>query len=153
MSLTVLPNANMKLDGTYLIAENITAIVTVTPKYLMDMPFADVIMVGVVISVKFMFQKNAKMGYIKMVAITVMRTFKAPGVTSRFHGQSVHAAVAMESVTWVQPMLTIIVNAIQVSPVQTAIQLLALVDVRANHVGLLIIMHTVTMIFQSRLEK
>lgn len=81
------------------------------------------------------------------------------GVMSIGHREVVHATVEMETVEWVQLVLTIIVcasqgspvqtvilkYASQGSPVQTVILKYALADVRINYVRLLIIKHNVTL--------
>ena len=120
----VLPNASVKLDGSYLIAENITAMVTVTVKLSTDKPFATVIMDGLAISVKkklMISPTNAKMASITMVTVTVTQIIMAHGVKSIDHREPVHAIVATETVIWEKLLMAIIVYAIQVSPAQTAI--------------------------------
>jgi hypothetical protein len=93
-----------------------------------------------------------------MVAASVTQIGMVDGVLSIGHREVVHAIVEMETVEWVQLVLTIIVYAIQGSPVQTVIlkyasqgspvQTVILkyaqVDVRINYVRLSIIEHNVT---------
>ena len=110
----------------------------------MDKPFAIVIMVGMAIYV------SLKMVDLTTIAVTVMKIIKGHGVISRFHEQLVHVTVVMDRVTWVQLLMEIIVFAIQVSLVQTAKLLFALIDVLENRVALSIIMLTVTQKYQSR---
>ena len=147
----VLPNASVKLDGSYLIAENITAMVTVTVKLSTDKPFATVIMDGLAISVKkklMISPTNAKMASITMVTVTVTQIIMAHGVKSIDHREPVHATVAMETVIWEKLLRAITVYAIQVSPAQTAIPSYALVDVLVNSVALSIIKQNVMIILQ-----